>query len=145
MYLTSNTGTFSAPWNLLGVAIRIAYQIGAHRALVYKPERNLVDELWRRAFWCVPFIYQRNIWLRLPRILVVFDRHLCVAFGHGSALREESCALYDTPAPYLRANHMLADSTSSYLLRSMTDTGTSPSRSSHIRYGRTHRLTSRVI
>ncbi|KAH7098184.1 fungal-specific transcription factor domain-containing protein [Auriculariales sp. MPI-PUGE-AT-0066] len=34
------------------VAIQLAYQAGAHRRASYRRQPNLMDELWKRMFWC---------------------------------------------------------------------------------------------
>jgi Fungal specific transcription factor domain len=48
----------SAPqqsWVMIGIGIRVAQDVGAHRRK-YKTENITVeDELWKRAFWYVPF------------------------------------------------------------------------------------------
>jgi hypothetical protein len=37
---------------LIGIAIRMLQQVGAHTKKVYKPTPNAHDELWKRCFWC---------------------------------------------------------------------------------------------
>lgn len=66
MYLLGVTPTFTAPWAVLGVAIRVAFQAGAHRATAYRPTQNLIDELWKRAFWFVQFKDTPSNYLTLP-------------------------------------------------------------------------------
>jgi hypothetical protein len=43
-------------WILVGIAIRMLQQVGAHTKKVYKPTPNIHDELWKRCFWCVPLV-----------------------------------------------------------------------------------------
>ena len=43
-----------AVWTLIGVGIRIALEVGAHRKRTYATVQTVEEELWRRAFWCVP-------------------------------------------------------------------------------------------
>ncbi|KAI9063836.1 hypothetical protein FKP32DRAFT_1592070 [Trametes sanguinea] len=46
-------------WVLIGIGIRKALDVGAHRKSMYKTEPNVEDELWRRAFWTLMFL---EIW-----------------------------------------------------------------------------------
>ena len=41
-----------AVWTLIGVGIRIALEVGAHRKRTYASVQTVEEELWRRAFWC---------------------------------------------------------------------------------------------
>ncbi|KAJ7483882.1 fungal-specific transcription factor domain-containing protein [Mycena galericulata] len=59
---------FSTPaacWTLIGLGIRLAYDVGAHRARHRGTKPTVVDELWKRGFW----------------VLVCKDRHLSSALG----------------------------------------------------------------
>jgi hypothetical protein len=38
-------------WTLIGIAIRLLAQVGAHMKRVYKATPNAHDELWKRCFW----------------------------------------------------------------------------------------------
>ncbi|KAM5544367.1 hypothetical protein V8D89_002027, partial [Ganoderma adspersum] len=40
-----------ATWAVVGVAIRAAVDVGAHRKKMYAPTPTVDEELWRRAFW----------------------------------------------------------------------------------------------
>ncbi|KAE9401037.1 hypothetical protein BT96DRAFT_818451, partial [Gymnopus androsaceus JB14] len=40
-------------WNLLGLAVRFAQMVGAHRRNFYGSKPNPTKELWKRAFWCL--------------------------------------------------------------------------------------------
>ncbi|KAF9454031.1 hypothetical protein P691DRAFT_657228 [Macrolepiota fuliginosa MF-IS2] len=62
-----------AAWNLVGFALRIAQERGAHRRRGegYKP--TVVDELWKRCFWC----------------LVSYDRLSSSVVGRPSAMQDE--------------------------------------------------------
>ncbi|KAF5342023.1 hypothetical protein D9611_002054 [Ephemerocybe angulata] len=85
-------------WNLVGIGIRLAQEVGAHRrkrkeAASGDPERMRQDELWKRACW----------------VLFTQDRFLSAATGRPCALQEEDFDLelpcecddeyWDTPNP----------------------------------------------
>ena len=38
-------------WPVVGVAIRAAVDVGAHRKKIYAATPTVEEELWRRAFW----------------------------------------------------------------------------------------------
>jgi hypothetical protein len=40
-------------WILVGIAIRMIQQVGAHSKKVYSAKPNATDELWKRCFWYV--------------------------------------------------------------------------------------------
>ena len=42
---------------MIGVGIRLAQDVGAHRKKVYNPTRTVEEELWKRAFWCAPCFF----------------------------------------------------------------------------------------
>ncbi|KAH7103968.1 fungal-specific transcription factor domain-containing protein [Auriculariales sp. MPI-PUGE-AT-0066] len=73
-YLSTTADPGSAPWMLVGMALRMLIYLGAHRAMTYKDEPNLVDELWKRTFWCA----------------VVIDRTVSSALGQPSGTLEET-------------------------------------------------------
>ena len=39
---------------MLGLGLRMAQDVGAHRKKIYNATPSLADELWRRAVWCGP-------------------------------------------------------------------------------------------
>lgn len=46
------SSTPQASWIIIGVGIRLAQDVGAHRRKVYnQAKRTVEDELWKRAFW----------------------------------------------------------------------------------------------
>ena len=47
------TSAPQACWTIIGVGIRMAQDVGAHRKKVYSASPTIEEELWRRAFWCV--------------------------------------------------------------------------------------------
>ncbi|TFK49793.1 hypothetical protein OE88DRAFT_1755750 [Heliocybe sulcata] len=74
----------SAPqgsWTMVGIGLRLAQDVGAHRRKVYNPDLTPEDELWKRAFW----------------ILVTLDRIYSSALGRPCAIQEEDFDL-DMPA-----------------------------------------------
>lgn len=62
-----------ACWTLVGVGIRLAQDVGAHRRKVYGNKLTIEDELWKRAFW----------------LLVVLDRSMSSSLGRPCAIQEE--------------------------------------------------------
>ncbi|KAA1476284.1 hypothetical protein DENSPDRAFT_806964 [Dentipellis sp. KUC8613] len=66
----------SAPqacWTMVGIGIRVAQDVGAHRRKVYNATLTIEDELWKRAFW----------------VLVILDRLMSAALGRPCAIQEE--------------------------------------------------------
>ncbi|KAI0950725.1 hypothetical protein AcW1_007961 [Taiwanofungus camphoratus] len=74
------TATFlqgtSAPqacWTIIGVGVRLAQDVGAHRRKVYNSPPTVEEELWKRAFW----------------VLVSMDRSISHALGRPCAIQDE--------------------------------------------------------
>ncbi|KZS98644.1 hypothetical protein SISNIDRAFT_481356 [Sistotremastrum niveocremeum HHB9708] len=83
-------------WNLTGVGLRLAQDVGAHRKRMYKSYPNAEDELWKRAFW----------------ILIVQDRIGSATLGRPCCARDEDHDL-DLPLEvddeyWERSDHNLA-------------------------------------
>ena len=62
-----------ACWNVVGIGLRLIQDVGAHRKKMYSPNPTVIDELWKRAFWCL--VYQ--------------DRITSVTMGRSPALNDE--------------------------------------------------------
>ncbi|KAH9917920.1 fungal-specific transcription factor domain-containing protein [Epithele typhae] len=60
-------------WNIIGLGIRLAQDVGCHRKKMYKPNPSVEDELWKRAFWC----------------LLAFDRMGSFGLGRPAAIHDE--------------------------------------------------------
>ncbi|KAL7280934.1 hypothetical protein ACG7TL_005883 [Trametes sanguinea] len=58
MYIQGTTSP-QTTWVLIGIGIRKALDVGAHRKSMYKTQPTIEDELWRRAFWTLMFL---EIW-----------------------------------------------------------------------------------
>ncbi|EIW84606.1 hypothetical protein CONPUDRAFT_163685 [Coniophora puteana RWD-64-598 SS2] len=67
------TRTPQACWTIVGIGIRLALEVGAHRQKVYNRKPTVEDELWKRAFW----------------VLVSLDRAYSSSLGR-------PCAIHDT-------------------------------------------------
>ena len=67
------SSTPQASWTVIGVGIRLAQDVGAHRKKVYNPTRTVEEELWKRAYWH----------------LVAFDRVGSMLIGRPCCSREE--------------------------------------------------------
>ncbi|KAG9029914.1 hypothetical protein FRB95_004744 [Tulasnella sp. JGI-2019a] len=66
----------SAPyggWLVVGIGLRFAEDIGAHREKVYGPDHPFENQLWKRAFWC----------------LVVMDQLFSAMFGRPACIYHE--------------------------------------------------------
>ncbi|KAI0080941.1 hypothetical protein K474DRAFT_45587 [Panus rudis PR-1116 ss-1] len=64
-------------WNIIGIAARMAEDVGAHRRKVYAGVATVENELWKRAFWVITHI----------------DRAVSMNFGRLYAVREEDIDL----------------------------------------------------
>ncbi|KAI0635504.1 fungal-specific transcription factor domain-containing protein [Trametes polyzona] len=67
------TSAPQACWTIIGIGIRMAQDVGAHRKKVYSTKPTMEEELWRRAFWT----------------LVAMDRHASFALGRPCAIQDE--------------------------------------------------------
>jgi hypothetical protein len=54
VFLQGSCALGQAAWSIVGTGIRLAVDVGAHRKNLYSDTPTVHDELWRRAFWCVP-------------------------------------------------------------------------------------------
>ncbi|KAI0081043.1 hypothetical protein K474DRAFT_57243 [Panus rudis PR-1116 ss-1] len=68
-----STSAPQACWTVIGVGIRLAQDVGAHRRKVYGNVSTVEDELWKRAFW----------------VLVSLDRVISIALGRPCAIQDE--------------------------------------------------------
>ncbi|KAI0028533.1 fungal-specific transcription factor domain-containing protein, partial [Vararia minispora EC-137] len=51
-----------ACWSMVGIGIRMAQDVGAHRKRMYQ-EQTVATELWKRAFWCRgPALMALDVW-----------------------------------------------------------------------------------
>jgi hypothetical protein len=75
---------------VIGIGIRFAQEVGAHRRHPESHVHTVEDELWKRAFWSA---YQRDSFVLgvhiLYRVLVTMDRHVSTAVGRPCAMHEE--------------------------------------------------------
>jgi len=95
MYLTSTTHPMTGTWILIGMALRMLFQVGAHRSKAYRDKPNLIDELWKRCFWYFSISYRLLKHLRsIRRSLIAADRYLCASLGRPSAASDESYVSY---------------------------------------------------
>ncbi|PCH38617.1 hypothetical protein WOLCODRAFT_161704 [Wolfiporia cocos MD-104 SS10] len=68
-----STSSSQATWAIIGIGIRLAQDVGAHRKKVYNRQHRVEEELWKRAFW----------------ILVVLDKGLSAVTGRPCAIQDE--------------------------------------------------------
>ncbi|KAG6370771.1 hypothetical protein JVT61DRAFT_10973 [Boletus reticuloceps] len=67
------TSAPQACWTIVGIGIRLAQDVGAHRRKSYSEEPSVESELWKRAFW----------------VLVLFDRQMSSSLGRPCAIQDE--------------------------------------------------------
>lgn len=67
------SATPQASWTVIGVGIRMAQDVGAHRKKTYTSKKTVEEELWKRAFWC----------------LLTYDRFISSALGRPCAIHDE--------------------------------------------------------
>ncbi|KAJ8490019.1 hypothetical protein ONZ51_g2571 [Trametes cubensis] len=79
MFIHSTTMPQSS-WTVIGVGLRKALDVGAHRKSMYRAKPTIEDELWRRAFWS----------------LLVLDITSSYGLGRPSCVHEEE---YDVGLP----------------------------------------------
>ena len=48
----AGSNTPQGSWTVIGLGIRMAQDIGIHRKKMYSTKPTVIDELWKRAFWC---------------------------------------------------------------------------------------------
>ncbi|KIJ13123.1 hypothetical protein PAXINDRAFT_14023 [Paxillus involutus ATCC 200175] len=65
--------TLQACWTIVGIGIRIAQDVGAHRRKAYNSKPSADGELWKRAFW----------------VLVTLDRQMSSSLGRPCAIQDE--------------------------------------------------------
>jgi len=75
---------------MVGVGIRLAQDVGAHRRKVHNHTLTPEDELWKRAFWCVELAcYLRNLLTGVYRVLVCMERIVSSFLGRPCAIQDE--------------------------------------------------------
>ncbi|KAF9220414.1 hypothetical protein BS17DRAFT_344209 [Gyrodon lividus] len=67
------TSAPQACWTVVGIGIRLAQDVGAHRRKAYSSKRSVEGELWKRAFW----------------VLVTLDRQMSSSLGRPCAIQDE--------------------------------------------------------
>lgn len=78
-----------APWILVGIGLRLAVDIGAHRKKSYGSCPTVESELFKRNFWYVTRSLSSRGILTMLRTLVFMDKWLSAALGRPSAIQEE--------------------------------------------------------
>ncbi|KAG9308124.1 hypothetical protein JVU11DRAFT_12476 [Chiua virens] len=67
------TSAPQACWTIVGIGIRLAQDVGAHRRKSYNEKNSVEGELWKRTFWS----------------LVLFDRQMSSSLGRPCAIQDE--------------------------------------------------------
>lgn len=81
-----------ACWLIVGIGIRMAIDVGAHRRKVYGKVSSVEAELWRRAFWSVNLGSFGMIMAQyLLRLLVYGERTMCMVIGQSPSIHDEEC------------------------------------------------------
>jgi hypothetical protein len=85
---------------MIGIGIRVAQDVGAHRRKYNTEDITVEDELWKRAFWYVPFFLRVvDITDYFNRVLVCIDRIASASFGRPSAIQDEEYAIFPQVNP----------------------------------------------
>ncbi|KAH7925948.1 hypothetical protein BV22DRAFT_398883 [Leucogyrophana mollusca] len=64
-------------WAVIGIAIRLAQEVGAHRRKIYRSRTSIETELWKRVFW----------------VLISFDSFMSSYLGRPCAVNDEDLDL----------------------------------------------------
>ena len=83
-------------WTVVGIGLRLAQDLGAHRRRTYVGRPTLMKEMMRRAFWYVAdSLYPLRV-LTGHRTMILVNRRLSVLLGRSCAIQEED---FDTDLP----------------------------------------------
>ncbi|KAF9507697.1 hypothetical protein BS47DRAFT_1377865 [Hydnum rufescens UP504] len=94
-YLQATSAPHSA-WTILGIGIRCAQDVGAHRRKTHGGKITLQDEQWKRVFWCL-IVLDRSISSALGRPLACQDEDFDVGFAE--EVDDEYWGDADDPGP----------------------------------------------
>ena len=78
---------------MVGIGVRLAQDVGAHRKGAQSRRPTVEDEMWKRAFWCV--YSSRNLFsidvltLAVRRVLLCLDRTCSAGLGRPCAIQDE--------------------------------------------------------
>lgn len=81
---------------MVGIGIRLAQEVGAHRRKPPGNKHTVEDELWNRAFWSLSWSFCDSenlvmLTILMFRALVCIDRAISAAVGRPCAIQEEEC------------------------------------------------------
>jgi hypothetical protein len=78
-------------WLVIGIGIRIAQDVGAHRRKIHERKPSILGEQWKRAFWSVHthscVMDPMNAFLY--RCLVLYDRFSASILGRACSIQDE--------------------------------------------------------
>ena len=77
---------------MVGVGLRLAQDVGAHRRQLHHGPPTIEDELWKRAFWYVSLlqrVYTFHLELHFCRVLLMYDIWSSSYLGRPCAISEE--------------------------------------------------------
>ncbi|KAI0248861.1 hypothetical protein BJV78DRAFT_1363240 [Lactifluus subvellereus] len=86
-------------WIMVGVGLRLAQDVGAHRRQLHHGPPTVEDELWKRAFWYaspLQLAYAFRLELHCYRVLLMYDIWSSSYLGRPCAISEEN---YDVELP----------------------------------------------
>ncbi len=91
MIFVHGSSTPQLAWDFVGIGIRYAQDMGAHRKKVYNAVPSVEEELLKRAFWFVyaPSSYRLQADHVYIRVLVSMDRALSSVLGRPCAIQDE--------------------------------------------------------
>jgi len=77
---------------MVGIGIRLAQDVGAHRRKTGRDSLTVEGELWKRAFWYISLsLTTFSLFIRRFRVLVCMDRSISAALGRPCAIQDEEC------------------------------------------------------
>lgn len=77
-------------WAQIGLGIRIAQDMGAHRRKTYGSTPTVEGELMKRAFWwVVPAYIRASRTHSYDRVLIMLDRSLSFSLGRNCCMEDE--------------------------------------------------------
>jgi hypothetical protein len=53
-------------WGMIGIGVRMAQDVGAHRRKYNVDDMTVEDEMWKRAFWYVLFLSPGCSYIMIP-------------------------------------------------------------------------------
>lgn len=87
---------------MVGIGLRLAQDVGAHRRKVPSHKLTVEDEMWKRAWWFVFLLCEplNTALIQHLRFLVVTDRLMSSSMGRPCAIQDEEYAIPFLVCPF---------------------------------------------